>query len=49
MTNYVEVGVLGVVEFGLVIAKNVIVAVAQDLASAEFCVDVTNNMLVAIS
>ena len=49
MTNYVEVGVLGVVEFGLVIAEDMIVAVTQDLAPAEFCVDVTNNMLVAIS
>ena len=49
MTNYVEIGILGVVEFGLVIAEDVIVAVTEDLAPAEFCVDVTNDMLVTVS
>ena len=49
MTNNVVIGILSVVEFWFVITEDVIVAVAEGLASAELCVDVTNDMLVAIS
>ena len=43
------VAVYGLVATWLVIAKNMVVAVAQTLATAEFCIDVTNDMLVTVS
>ena len=43
------VGVDGLVAAGLVIAEDVVVAVAQALAPAEFYIDVTNDVLVAVS
>ena len=48
MTNDVMVGILGVVELWLIVAKDMIVTVAEGLASAEFCVNVTNNVMVTI-
>ena len=48
MTNNMVVGILGVVKLWLIEAKDMIVAVAEDLASAEFCVDVTNHMMVVV-
>ena len=49
ITNDVVVGVESLVAPWLIIAKDVIVTVTQTLASAEFYVDVTNDMLVTIS
>lgn len=49
MTNNVVIGILGVVEFWFVITEDVIVTVAEGLASAELSVDVTDDMMVAIS
>ena len=43
------VGVNGLVTTGLIIAENMIVTITQTLASAEFYVDVTNDMLVTVS
>ena len=43
------VGVDGLVATGLVIAEDMVVAVAQTLASAEFYIDVTNDVLVTVS
>ena len=43
------VGVESLVAPWLIIAKDVIVTVTQTLASAEFYVDVTNDMLVTVS
>ena len=43
------VGVDSLVSTGLIITKNMIVTVTQTLASAEFYVDVTNNVLVTVS
>ena len=42
------VGILGVVELWLIVAKDVIVTVAEGLASAELCVNVTNDVMVTI-
>ena len=49
ITNDVVVGVESLVAPWLIIAKDVIVTVTQTLASAEFYVDVTNDMLVTVS
>ena len=49
MANDVVVGILSHIPFGLVVAKYVVVAVAEGLASAGFCVDVTYHMLVTVS
>ena len=43
------IGIEGLIAPWLVIAKDVIVTVTQTLASAEFYVDVTNDMLVTVS
>ena len=48
MTNNMVVGILGVVKLWLIEAKDMIVAVAEDLASAELCVNVTNDVMVTI-
>jgi hypothetical protein len=43
------VGVNGLIATGLIIAENMVVTVTQTLTSAEFYVDVTNDMLVTVS
>jgi hypothetical protein len=43
------VGVESLVAPWLVIAKDVVVTVTQTLASTEFYIDVTNDMLVTVS
>ena len=43
------VGVNGLVATGLIIAENVVVTITQTLTSAEFYVDVTNDVLVTVS
>jgi hypothetical protein len=43
------VGVESLVASWLIIAKDMVVTVTQDLASAELYVDVTNHMLVTVS
>ena len=43
------VGVNGLVATGLIIAKDMVVTVTQDLASTELYVDVTYYMLVTVS
>ena len=43
------VGVNGLVATGLIIAENMVVAVPQTLSSAEFYIDVTNDVLVTVS
>ena len=43
------VGVNGLVAPWLKIAKDVVVTITQALASTEFYVDVTNDMLVTVS
>ena len=43
------VGVNGLIAAGLIIAENMIVTVTQTLASTEFYVDVTNDVLVTVS
>lgn len=48
MTYDVVVGILCHIPLGLVVAKDVIVTVAEGLASAELCVNVTNDMMVTI-
>jgi len=49
ITNDVVVGVESLVAPWLIIAKDVIVTVTQTLASTEFYIDVTNDMLVTVS
>ena len=49
VANDMVVGVDGLVATGLIVAENVVVAVAQTLASAEFYVNVTNDVLVSVS
>ena len=49
ITNDVVVGVESLVAPWLIIAKDVVVTITQTLASAEFYVDVTNDMLVTVS
>ena len=49
ITNDVVVGVESLVAPWLIIAKDVIVTVTQTLTSAEFYIDVTNDMLVTVS
>ena len=43
------IGIESLVAPGLIIAKDVVVTITQTLASAEFYVDVTNDMLVTVS
>jgi hypothetical protein len=43
------VGILSHIPFGLVVAKDVVVAVAQALAPAELYINVTNDVLVTVS
>ena len=43
------VGVNGLIATGLIIAENMVVTVTQTLASTEFYIDVTNDMLVTVS
>ena len=43
------VGVDGLVATGLVVAEDVVVAVAQTLAPAELGVDVTDDVLVTVA
>ena len=49
VANNMVVGVNGLVATGLIIAENMIVTVTQALTSAEFYVDVTDDVLVTIS
>jgi len=49
ITNYMVIGIEGLIAPWLVIAKDVIVTVTQTLASTEFNIDVTNDMLVTVS
>ena len=49
VANDMIVGVNGLIATGLIIAENMIVTVTQTLASAEFYVDVTNDVLVTVS
>ena len=49
ITNDMVVGIEGLIAPWLIIAKDVIVTVTQTLTSAEFYVDVTNDMLVTVS
>lgn len=49
ITNDMVVGVESLVAPWLIIAKDVIVTVTQTLTSAEFYIDVTNDMLVTVS
>ena len=49
VANNMIVGINGLVATGLVIAEDVVVAVAKTLAAAELYIDVTNDMLVAVS
>ena len=49
ITNDMVVGVESLVAPWLLIAKDVVVTITQTLASAEFYVDVTNDMLVTVS
>jgi hypothetical protein len=49
ITNNMVVGVEGLIATGLIIAENMVVTVTQTLTSAEFYVDVTNDMLVTVS
>ena len=48
-TNKMIIGVNGFVASRLIIAENMIVAISQTLASAEFYINVTNNVLVTVS
>ena len=48
MTYDVVVGILGLIPLGLIVAKDMIVTVAQDLSSAELCVNVTYDVMVTI-
>ena len=43
------VGVNGLVATGLIIAENMVVTVTQTLTSAEFYINVTNDVLVTVS
>ena len=43
------IGIKGLIAPWLVIAKDVVVTVTQTLASTEFYIDVTNDMLVTVS
>ena len=43
------IGIESLVATWLIIAKDVIVTVTQTLASTEFYIDVTNDMLVTVS
>lgn len=49
ITNDMVIGIEGLIAPWLVIAKDVIVTVTQTLASTEFYIDVTNDMLVTVS
>jgi len=49
ITNHMVIGIEGLIAPWLVIAKDVIVTVTQTLASTEFYIDVTNDMLVTVS
>jgi hypothetical protein len=43
------IGIESLIALRLIIAKDVVVTVTQALASTEFYVDVTNDMLVTVS
>ena len=43
------IGIESLVATWLIIAKDVVVTVTQTLASTEFYIDVTNDMLVTVS
>ena len=49
ITDDMVVGVESLVAPWLIIAKDVVVTITQALASTEFYVDVTNDMLVTVS
>ena len=49
VTNNMVVGVNGLIATGLIIAENMVVTVTQTLASAEFYINVTNDVLVTVS
>jgi hypothetical protein len=48
MTYDMVVGVLGHIPLRLIVAEDMVVTVAEGLASAELCVDVTNDVMVTI-
>ena len=48
MTNDMVVGILGDIPMGLVVAEDMIITVAEGLASAKICVNVTNDVMVTI-
>ena len=48
MTYDVVVGILCHIPFGLIVAKDMIVTVAECLPPAELCVNVTNDVMVTI-
>lgn len=48
MTYDMVVGILSHIPLGFVVAEDMIVTVAEGLASAELCVDVTNDVMVTI-
>ena len=48
MTYDMVVGILGHIPFWLIVAEDMIVTVAEGLASAELCVNVTNDVMVTI-
>lgn len=43
------IGIEGLIAPWLVIAKDVVVTVTETMASTEFYIDVTNDMLVTVS
>lgn len=50
MTNDMMVGILGHIPFGLVVAEDMVITVAEGLASAEeLYINVTNHVLVTVS
>ena len=49
VANNMVVGVNGLVATRLIIAENMIVTITQTLTSAEFYIDVTNDVLVTVS
>jgi UDP-3-O-[3-hydroxymyristoyl] glucosamine N-acyltransferase len=49
VANNVVVGVNSLITAGLVVAEDVVVGVAQTLASAGLYINVTNDMLVTVS
>ena len=49
MTNDVVVGILSHIPLGLIVAEDMVVTVAEGLASAELYINVTKDVLVTVS